>query len=477
MSIPLAHTDIFHQFLSFMPTHWQRRQGSLGPVQVMISLMSMSVLGTTGYEQTLAEMKRGLGDGLGWKRDGPAPSASGLAQARRKFDAKKCSALVSKVYALCSSARTSASLGYGGFRLLAVDGTKLPLPAYRVFQEHFGCPSQGDAAELRCPQASLTLLWDVGANQPVTWELGTYKTSEQEQTRSLTTSLQAGDLLLADRNFPSRRLLTSLHRRGVEVLMRARTYAGGGTMCEITAFIASGVCDAIVTIETRDDADHVCVDLPTIRVRLLRDTLPDGTIAVYLTSLLDQQRHPAATLITLYAQRWRIETAFRELKLWHGLQHFHTREVAGIAQEIAAVMIFQLLASEVEAQARMRIHAIQTESEKPVQQPLTQQQLPDRQPSPDPSPSVNQASPQDSPEPLVMQTTTLRFNRRIIADSALNLIRVAILGQDIEAEFSKALKRIWRYRQRVRPGRSFPRTRKSAPLGWKKRGTKGKGRA
>ncbi len=58
----------------------------------------------------------------------------------------------------------------------------------------------------------------------------------------------------------------------------------------------------------------MCVDLPAIQVRLLRHNLPDGSVAVCLTSLLDQQGHPAATPINLYAQRWRIETTFRGLK-------------------------------------------------------------------------------------------------------------------------------------------------------------------
>jgi hypothetical protein len=407
--------------------------------------MVMTVLGTKGYERTLDEMKAQLGDVLGWKKNDDVPSAAALCQARRKMDAKRCAALVSEVYELCTAARACASLGYGGLRLLALDGTKLALPAYAALREHFCCPTQGEGKELLCPQAALTVLWDVGANQPVAWQVGPYKTSEQVQSRALAESIKSGDLVLGDRNFPSRRFLTLLHRRQADVLMRVRT-DGSGAMREVAAFVSSGAQDALIEMETRDDHDKPCIDLPTITARLLRTTRPDGTVAVYLTSLCDQQRHPAQALIDLYTQRWRIETAFRELKIWHGLERFHARHVDGIAQEIAAVMIFQLLASELEAQARVKHQATL------------------------PTPTTRHSEPQDIQLPLV------RFNRRIVADCTIRLMFTAATGKNLADAFQYALFRIWRYRQTVRPGRSFPRTRKSSPRGWKQRGTKGEGR-
>lgn len=159
----------------------------------------------------------------------------------------------------------------------------------------------------------------------------------------------------------------------------------------------------------------------------------------------------------LYSQRWRIETAFREMKIWHGLESFHSRTVAGIAQEIAVVMIFLLLAGELAAKVRCA------------------------QPEPEPPPSAAPAPTQPGEPPTSTgdaQTSTrliqpdIRFNRRIVA-----LICTAMLGKDLREAFDCVMFRIWRYRQKVRRGRTFPRRRKSAPRGWKTRGTKGKGRS
>lgn len=406
--------------------------------------MMMTVLGTKGYERTLTEMKARLGDVLGWEDDDDVPSASALCQARRKLNAKRCAELVSQVRQLCTTARSCASVGYAGLRLVALDGTKLALPAYAALQQQFGCPTHGEGKELSGPQASLTVLWDVGANQPIAWHLGTCRTSEQTQATSLVESVGRGDLVLGDRNFPSRRFLTTLHRRQADVLMRVRT--DSKVMREVTAFLASDAQDAVVQIEARDEQDQPCPDLNSIRVRLLRTRLPDGSTAVFVTSLLDQQRHPAHGLIDLYTQRWRIETAFRELKIWHGLEQFHARHVDGIAQEITAVMIFQLLASELEAQARRR----RPQSAAP--------------------PTTGDA------QQAVVQRPTVRFNRRIVADCAIDLIVAAAADRKLEDVFRYSLFRIWRYRQTPKAGRSFPRERKSAHRGWKPRGTKGKRR-
>ena len=445
MASPHDLTLIFRHFLRTMPRWWSRRRGSLGPPQVMLSLITMSVLGCRGYESTLNEMKVRLGTELGWLRKRDVPSPSALSQARVKLDAAMCASLVSDVYAMCTSARSSASLGYGGLRLLAVDGTKLALPAYQGMQDHFGCPSQGVGRELAGPQASLTVLWDVGANQPVNWRLGPYKVSERVHADELIGGVGNGDLVLGDRGFPSRRWLTRLWRQRAQVLVRMRT-TGGGVMREVAAFLASQETDVVTTMQGWDEQAEKANPELSIPIRLIRVVLPDGSSSIYLTTLTDVERHPSSAILELYAQRWRIETAFREMKIWHGLERFHSRRVDGIAQEIAAIMIFQLLASELEAKAR-EVH----------QRPQA-------------------SAPPEEPAALVVQRDFMRFNRRIVADCVCSLMLTAACGEDLTQAFEYAMFRIWRYRQNVKPGRSFPRKRKSAPRGWKKRGTKGKGR-
>ena len=438
-------TAVFRRFLDLQQRHWRRR-GPLGPSQVMIGLMTMSVLGSRGYEQTMDNMKEQLGSALGWADNDDAPTASAFCQARRKLPAQECERMASQVYDLCTIARAEAAIGYDGMRLLAEDGTKLPLPAYAVLRNHFGCPSQGEGRELDGPQASLTVLWDVGANQPVTWRLGPYLDSERAQANGMMSALRRGDLLLCDRNFMSRRFLTQVHQQHADVLLRVCT-TGIGVLQEVREFVASDATDQMIDVATRDEHEKPLEGMPCIRVRLIRNTLPDGSSAVYLTTLLDQQQHPAQRLIDLYAQRWRIETAFREMKVWHGLEHFRARHVDGIAQEVAAIMIFLLLAGELEAQVRAT--------------------YPD---------AAGQAVQPASPEQAVAIRPTIRFNRRIVADCAVKILRAALTGTGAEKTFAYAMRRIWRYRQTIKPGRSFPRQRKSSPRGWKPRGTKGKGR-
>jgi hypothetical protein len=64
-----------------------------------------------------------------------------------------------------------------------------------------------------------------------------------------------------------------------------------------------------------------------------------------VTTLTDHRRHPAGALITLYHQRWEIETAFLEMKSTIlGGRVLRARTADGITQEIYALLItYQLL--------------------------------------------------------------------------------------------------------------------------------------
>lgn len=432
MSILHAPAAIFSLFPKLLGTHWKRKRGSLGPLQVMISLMTMSVQGCKGYERTLNEMKGHLSEVLQWTRLKVPPSGPALSQARRKLDPQRCREVVTQVRDLCTTARAEAAVGYGGFRLMALDGTKFSLPAYKSMIEHFGCPSQSP----RGPQGSFTLIWDVGANQPVDWLVGSYRTCERVHAQEMVARLDYGDLLLGDRNFSSRRILFALHAQRVEWLMCVRS-AGPGTFAEVLAFVASSLDDQQITLVQRDHQGAVREDAPQIPVRLLRLRLPDGSTSVFITSLVDSARHPAATLLKLYTARWRIETAFHELKIWHGLQNFHARYPDGIHQEIAALMLFQLLTSELDAQARLQKRTTI------------------------PPPEAHAQPPQ-------VRKLTVRFNRRTVADCVTNMLAAAANGDDaLRQAFDASVKRIWRGRQTVKSGRSFPRERKSSAPGWR----------
>lgn len=429
MSTHSPSAEIFTRVLTVVPAYWRRRRGSLGPPQVLTTLMGMSVLGTNAYARTLRNLKTDTLDALG-RRIQPA-SSQAFSQARRKLTSARCREVVEEVRQLCSTARAHAAIGYGGFRLLAIDGTKLALPAYKVFRDHFGCPVQSPQG----PQASFTLVWDVGANQPVDWLVGPYRECERVHAQTLLAKVGPMDLVLADQNFSSLRLLFGLQARSSNWLMRVRN-GNSASLAEVREFAASGRRDQAITLAQRGSAG---TDGTTIDVRLLRLDLADGTVAVFITNLLDAIHHPAQGLIDLYAARWRIETAFRELKIWHGFERFHARYVDGIAQEIAAVMLFQLLSSELEAQAR--IHALMT----------------DQPPKPD-------------DQPAQLERRELRFNRVTVAHCAVRLLYAAAVGNDrLRETFEDSLYDIWRARQMVRPRRSFPRERKASAPGFRNR--------
>lgn len=429
---------VFHFATTVLRSYWQRERGLLGPPQVLLSVMGMTVLDCPGYEQVIEHLQQGMGATLGWTSVETTPSAQALSQARRKFSSQRCREVFGQVLSLCASARANFAIRYGTLRLLAMDGTKLPLPAYRPIIDHFGCPTQAPSG----PQASFTLLWDVGANQPVDWRVGSYRTCERIHALEIAEGVGRGDLVLADRNFASRRILFHLHARGADWLMCIRS-AGAATLREVTAFVASGALDQEVTMEVRDLKAAATCNTATITVRLLRKDLPDGTTAVFITSLRDTALHPTSTLLDLYSTRWRVETAFREMKVWHGLERFHARYPDGILQEIAALMIFLLLTNACEARAR-QIHRI------PQQATSTDQQ------------------------PPALVTPSIRYNRRIAADCTWQLINAAMRGEsDFRHAFEHCLNRLWRYRQAVRPHRRFPRKRKSPARGWKDRGRKG----
>ena len=134
------------------------------------------------------------------------------------------------------------------------------------------------------------------------------------------------DVLVLDRGYPAAWLVALLNECGIRFVIRCDNDSGWSAA---KAFLRSGANEAWVTLTAptaQDVRDWGCsADMPT--VRLVRQTSPNGLLRVLVTNL-DSQNHPCHAFAELYHQRWRIEEAFKRLKLRMKLE-----AVSGLSQQ------------------------------------------------------------------------------------------------------------------------------------------------
>jgi hypothetical protein len=405
----LPSLSLFDEFTRCLPPTWQRDRGSLRPAHVLYAIMTMSVSGTHGYRQVLDYLKRTVGERLGWGR---TPFPSSLCEARRKLTPDLCKAAFIQTRARSSLPTAASRVEYKGYRLVAVDMTTLALPACPEVEAAFQSPVDSKKRKAKAPKATLTALWDISTNTPLDWKLEQCYASERFAAYELMTQLGAKDLLIADRGHSSRQMLVDLQAGGVAYLIRMPLGKAGGFR-EVRAFAqnASAWDSPILLHEDKNRTGD-----PTVAVRLVKMTLPSGEIAVFATNLLSVTEHPPSSICELYCYRWDIETAFREMKVWHGLENFHARFADGIHQEVTALMIFMLLTAELEHQAKVHHQAEIAAAEAAI----------------------------TTERPVVsngVEVSPIRFNRRLIAECVGHLLIAATHGPiAFEKEYAECMR-------------------------------------
>lgn len=424
-----------------------RRSVKLSPARLLGVLCLMTGFGRKGYRRVVAELRAGLGTAFGWPALALIPSPQAIGQARKSLSRDMCDQAFAAVLSGCQAASTTPVARYGGLRLLAIDGTRLNLPPSPALIAHFGLP-RNHKGVCATPMAGLMHMWDVGANRPLAFSLSDCDFAERELAMELFCHVGPGDLVIADRGLPSFDLFRTLCRRRCRFLMRCSVRQNK----EVMAFLTSGQNDVVVRLIKRDDQGRRCDGTPAIPIRLLRVVLPSGAIEVLATNLWLQRGHLHAAMIELYTQRWRIETAFREMKVFHALERFSATYPDGIYQEITAIHIFLVLTSEMEALARAEYL---------------------RRDSGDMNAPLTPEASGQTKETVLPIAHHIRFNRLLLADNVIQLLRAQAFGgtEAVQALLPDILSYLWKNRATVRPGRTYPRQRKRPLIGFKKRGT------
>jgi hypothetical protein len=297
------------------------------PSRVVVYLLLAGCLfAELGYRQVWHKLTAGLG-----KLPVANPGDNALWQARARLGAAPLRWLFDLLRGPATAA-TSGAVRWCGLLVCAIDGTTLSIPdSPRNLAAYSKQP--GNHGGSGYPLLRLVALVTCGTRTIIDAVFGPTSCGELHYTRRLRRSLHAGMIVLLDRNFDAAALIGQLAATGAHLLVRLksnrklpvlRRYHDGSYLSQIGAMQVR-VIECEITITT-SAGRHTGV------YRLA-------------TTLLDHRQHPAAALVTLYHQRWEIETTYLELKSSIlGGRVLRARTPAGIAQEIYALLTcYQIL--------------------------------------------------------------------------------------------------------------------------------------
>jgi hypothetical protein len=230
-----------------------------------------------------------------------------------------------------------------GLRRIAVDGSFL---RFGLRASHVPRAASREALVLGCylPDAQLMLAAT----------LHSACTGERQALFEQLDSFAPGDLLLLDRGYPARWLVGVLAQRSIDFCIRVDTSDGG--FAAVQAFRKSGLDEQLVTLpppQAADVRDFGCPAEP-LTVRLVRQRAPNGAIRVFMTSLLDANRFPAADFGEIYHTRWSVEETFKRLKHRLNLEHVSGLSHLAVQQDIAAKVLCDNIAAVLAAAARQQ---------------------------------------------------------------------------------------------------------------------------
>jgi len=194
---------------------------------------------------------------------------------------------------------------------------------------------------------TMLALLDVVTRMPVRlWFDPDPQANEKRFLPLLLAALEPGTLLLADRGFYQFAFFDALTEHGVGFVTRAR---------EVAAFAVQEVLHDSPHVRDRIMAFGQYRSNPCQHPVRLIELQIGPRWQRYLTNVLDPAQLSPLAVSDLYAQRWRIEDAFREVKRLLGLAYLWTGSVNGIQLQLWATwLLYAVLVDLADAVAEVR---------------------------------------------------------------------------------------------------------------------------
>ncbi len=221
------------------------------------------------------------------------------------------------------------------FRLIAIDGTCLNLPASKAMNDEFG-KHYTTRVGAKGLMARVSFAYDVLNFITIDAKMSNTKDSEQNMMKSHFKMMNNNDLCILDRNYGYITVFKRLTKEKLNFCCRISS-----TSSHVKNFIDSGFDDQIVKWKaTRRETIKKIIkegfDNNPILIRLIRVELDNGDIEVIATSLLNQEKYPHTEFKELYFKRWGVEETIKKYKMNLLIEYFSAKTKEGILQDFYA---------------------------------------------------------------------------------------------------------------------------------------------
>lgn len=253
------------------------------------------------------------------------PSGAGLAAARRRVGPAPLQALFDLLRGPAAGLCTRG-VWWRGLLVVAVDGTTM---ACADTGANTGVATRGGGYHggTGYPLVRLLVLVGCGTRTVIDAVFGPLTCGETTYAARLLSSLHAGMIVLADRNFAAAKLITTIAATEADLLIRVRN----DRRLPVCARLRDGsYLSRIGPVTVRVIAAQITICTPAGR-----------TTGIYrlITTVLDADA-TASQFLRLYHDRWEIETTYLEIKSTIlGGRVLRARTAQGVVQEIYALLV------------------------------------------------------------------------------------------------------------------------------------------
>ena len=382
-----------------------------------------------GYNSTLSE----LWDTMSGNSDIQLPqekpiAASSICEARQKMPTEIFNELNKEVVAEFNQSRPSST--WRGHRLFGTDGSKLNLPREL---EKYGYKILNPTNQ-HYPTGLFSTLYNLSQGVIYDFSLESHL-DERRSVLEHMKHLKTGDVLILDRGYFSYYLLHESIMRGIHLVCRLPR---GKSNKAVTEFWDSNETDIIINytpsyaVVNDLKKKGIKLSIKESPLRLVKYTI-DKEVYVCATTLIGAN-YPESEFPALYHGRWGLEELYKISKEFIDVEDFHSKSERGVKQELYAHCLLVNLARMLEKDANDSL---------PPQEKIT-----------------DESQPKDSYwQGFCEEVRTIKINfKNCLLVTGRNVERLFLAAKNTVCNWVfRAIESIAKVRQKIRPGRHYPR--------------------